>query len=467
MTIGKTIIGLLFLCSAAVARADADGDLNTDGIKNPKPMVANLGMADPHIHIFNNKAYLYSTRDADIQAKGFVMPDWRVWSSSDLIDWKLETIIDPFTTYMGKSNNCWAPDVARKNGKYYFYFSNRNRDTGVLVGKTATGPFKDVLGKPLLPEDLTPAKEYDPTILTEDDKPQTSYIAFGHFRPDDPTYSYMIAKLGSDMISLAEAPKEIKIIGDAPGLKGNDKPNLHKRNGIYYLSAGTSYATSNNVYGPYVRRGYSANRGEFGLDNFGHGNYFEWNNQWFHTWCHFYLGKDVARYRQSYVNYLHYKDNGDMVDDVDYLEKHGDVGTGQYDANWDKIEAEWYMAASKVQKKENAPSKGFSIQEIQNGGYLYFPNIKNIELNSQIVFSVASLNSGVIEVRKGSVTGPLVGACEVKSTGAWDKYQDVNCKVNGLAGTQNLYFVFKGGSGNLFHIDSFAFRNFESKPAER
>ena len=462
MTISKTIVGLLFFCSITVARVDADDNLNTNGTKIIKPMVANVGMADPHIHIFNNKAYLYSTRDADIQAKGFVMPDWKVWSSSDLIDWKLETIIDPAITYMGKSNNCWAPDMAYRDGNYYFYFSNRNRDTGVLVGKTPTGPFKDVLGKPLLPENLTPTKEYDPTILMEDDEAQTSYIAFGHFRPDDPVYYYAIAKLGSDMISLAEEPKEIKITGNAPGLKGNDKPTLHKRNGVYYLSAGTSYATSDNVYGPYVRRGYSANRGEFGLDNYGHGDYFEWNNQWFHTWCHFYMGKNVARYRQSYVNYLHYKDNGEMVDDVDYLEKHGEIGIGQYDANWDKIEAEWYMASSNIQKKENTLSKGFSIQEIQNGGYLYFPNVKNIKPNSQIVFSVASLNSGVIEVRKGSATGALVGACEVKSTGAWDRYQDVSCELKDLIGEQNLYFVFKGGVGNLFNVDSFAF-----KPVER
>ncbi len=449
---------ILFSCASVFARNQNSVIEKTalDSIKKIKPMVADVGMADPHIHIFNNKAYLYATRDGDISAKKFVMPDWKIWTSSDLINWKLESTIDPATTYMGKSDNCWAPDMAFKNNKYYFYFSNGNKNTGVLVGDKPAGPFKDVLGKPFLAEDLTPIAEYDPTVLIDDDAAKTAYIAFGHFRANDPAYYYMIAKLGEDMISLTEAPKKIEITGNAEGLGGNDKPTLHKRNGIFYLSAGTAYATSNNIYGPYVRKGFSANRDEYGLNNAAHGNYFEWNNQWFHTWCHFYLGKDVARYRQSYVNYLHYKDNGEMVDDTDFLDKHGEIGVGQYDANWNKIEAEWYMAADKTAKMEN-PKGGFSIQNIQNGGSLFFPNIKNIKKNSSLTFRAATLNSGTIEVRQGSTKGNLVASCKITSTGAWDNYKDFSCKISSISENQNLYLVFKGSGNNLFNLDYFKF----------
>lgn len=449
------IIGLLFCQATFISCASVK--MTTDSTKKIKPMVADVGMADPHIYIFNNKAYLYATRDGDINAKKFVMPDWKIWTSTDLISWKLETTIDPSSTYMGKSDDCWAPDMAYKNGKYYFYFSNGNVNTGVLVGKTPIGPFKDVLGKPFLPETLTPIKEYDPTVLTDDDKAKNSYIAFGHFRSADPAYYFMIAKLNEDMISLAEEPKKIVITGSAQGFGGNDKPNLHKRNGVYYLSAGTSYATSNNIYGPYIRRGYSANRNEYGLNNAAHGNFFEWNNQWFHTWCSFYLGKDVARYRESYVNYLHYKDNGDLVDDVNYLDKHGNVGIGQYSASWDKIEAEWYMAASAVSKRENATG-GFSVSNTQNGDFLYFPNVKDIKAKSKIMFNVASLNGGTIEVRTQAASGRLVGTCQINSTGSLSKYQDFACELNGVKGNQNLYFIFKGGAGSVVNIDYFKFK---------
>ena len=51
-------------------------------------------MADPHIFIFNGKPFLYSTRDLDSLAKGrFIMPDWHIWSTNDLLHWKHERTI--------------------------------------------------------------------------------------------------------------------------------------------------------------------------------------------------------------------------------------------------------------------------------------------------------------------------------------------------------------------------------------
>ena len=418
------------------------------------PIVPNVGMADPHIRIFNNKAFLYTTRDADSTAQTFVMPDWHIWSSDDLVNWKHERTIYPSETYMGKSNDCWATDIERRNGKYYFYLSNKNIDTGVMVGDSPTGPFTDALGKPMLPKDLTPIKEYDPTILIDDDENHTPYIAFGHHRSTDPNYYFCIARLNEDMISLAEEPREIKITGDVPVLNGNDKPTLHKRNGIYYLSAGTHYAISKNIYGPYEKHGNSGND-NYGLNPQAHGNYFTWNNQWFHTWCHFHLGKDVGRYRQSYITYLHYKNNGEMVSDTDFLDKHFKTGVGQYDALWDKIEAEWFMAAEGISKKES-PTGGFEIQEVQNNAYLYFPNLKNLDKTSEISFSVSSLKGGTIEIRDGKLDGKLLGECQLRKTGSWENYKLFSCKLE-KAETENIYIKFTVNHEDICHLDWFKF----------
>ena len=420
------------------------------------PIVPDVGMADPNIKIFHNKAYLYTTRDADKNAKTFIMPDWHIWSSDDLTDWKHELTIQPTETYIGESNDCWATDVAYKNGKYYLYFSNKNINTGVMVADSPAGPFKDALGKPMIDVNLTTTKEYDPTILIDDDKDNSAYLAFGHYRKDDPDLNYYIAKLNNDMVSLAEEPKEIIINGDADVMIGNDKPNLHKHNGTYYLSAGSHYATSTNVYGPYIRRGNSGNN-KYGLNSMAHGNYFEWNNQCFHTWCHFYLGNEVARYRESYITYLHYKDNGEMVSDTDFLDQHFKTGVGQYDASWEKIEAEWYMAA-KNNSKRDCPNGGFEIQEISNGSYLYFPKVQNIEKFNQITFYASSKNGGLIEIREGSVDGKLLGTCKVKSTGGWEKYQEFSCELTSTKSTKNIYLKFVGEDKDLFHLDWFKFK---------
>ena len=64
-----------------------------------------------------------------------------------------------------------------------------------------------------------------------------------------------------------------------------------------------------------------------------YGNYFMWNNQWFHTWCKFHISKEVAYYRESYLTYLHYKNDGTMVDNTVLLSKHFGNGVDQYNAS--------------------------------------------------------------------------------------------------------------------------------------
>ena len=117
--------------------------------------IVNVSMADPHIRIFGNRAYLYSGWDANMSSTVFNMPSWRIYSSSDLVEWTLETVIEPTQTFMGPSTSCWATDCVEVNGSYYFYFSNGHVDIGVMRAPSPTGPFIDELGAPLFPANLT------------------------------------------------------------------------------------------------------------------------------------------------------------------------------------------------------------------------------------------------------------------------------------------------------------------------
>lgn len=412
------------------------------------PIKKDFGMADPHAYVFNDKVYLFTTRDAVKDAQDFIMPDWHIWSSTDLINWKHERTIEPTETYMGKSNDCWATETVCKNSKYYFYFSNGNKDTGVMVADKPEGPYKDVLHKPFLPSNLTPGKEYDPTLLVDDDG--NAYVIFGHYRNDDENLNYYIARLNDDMISLAESPKIININGSKNILLGNDKPNIHKRNGIYYFSAGMHYATSNNIYGPYTRIGNSGNN-KNGMNSRAHGNYFKWNNQWFNTWCHFHLGKENGRFRESYITYLHYRNNGEMVSDTVLMGKHFENGVGQYDADWDCIEAEWFMAASKENIKIENTQGGFSLGNIERNDYVYYPNICNVKNKKQLIFNLEATGSGTIEIREDSLDGRIIGVGSVKKGN-----KNVTVNITPLINDINIYIIFKDGT-NFCTIDNFSF----------
>src|SRR6476469_7935632 len=166
------------------------------------PIVPNVGLNDPHIHIFNDTAFVYASHDKSINNTAFVMEDWWVWSSPDLVNWTKRSILKPEQTYIAKPfDGCWATDVGYKNGKYYWYFSEKNQQTGVVVGNTPVGRWTDPLGKPLLKSELTGTDEYDMAIF--EDK-GNHYIIFG-------VWDYYIAKLNDDMISLAEKPRKLFI----------------------------------------------------------------------------------------------------------------------------------------------------------------------------------------------------------------------------------------------------------------
>jgi len=420
------------------------------------PIVPDVGMADPHIHIFKDKAYLYCTRDAGgPTSKTWNMPDWNIWSSPDLIHWKHERTILPTETYIGKSIGCWAPDVARFKGKYYLYLSNRNIDTAVMVADDPAGPYHDALGKPILAQDLTPSKEYDPTVLVDDGIP---YLAFGHHMPASAKgdgLSYYLVRLNEDMISLAEKPRPIQFIGNLPS---DDKPDITRHGDRYYLSAGANYSIADNVHGPYhVRPIVGDDSEKYGLNGRAHGKLFDWNNQSFFVWCRFISGKgNEFKYRESLMAYVHYKADGDLVYDRNFLDAHYATGVGQYDAGWDMIEAEWFMASEGNQKTEG-PRGGFEISGTKDGSWVAYPNVNNVPADSGMVFHCSSATGGTIEVREDRADGPLLGTCVISATGGWSDYRETGCQLKNSPGTKKVVFVFKGNSADTIHLDWFRF----------
>jgi len=276
-------------------------DLDKHPIANLKnPLIDEPGMSDPHMLVVNDTCYVFTGHDVGFGISDWVMPDWRIFKSTDLQSWKQVGTISPKDNIMGEGNtNCWAGDIATRHGKYYWYYSNRKEGTGVMVADRPEGPYKDALGDYLV-------DSFDPTIFTDDDN--TPYIIYGEG-------IYKIARLKESMIELDEAPKEIEIIRTSY-FPETDKNSLHKYNGIYYLSCSGYYATSKNIYGPYETQGVV--KDGFGLGTgFGHGDFFVWKGDWYHTWCR-YQNRSKDRVRDCFIAPTYY-DDGVMYDDTRHI----------------------------------------------------------------------------------------------------------------------------------------------------
>lgn len=387
------------------------------------PLIWRKGVCDPHMHVFEDKVYLYATHDAPGHTDGFYMEDWQIWSSEDLIDWRLESVVRPEDFYCGGLNQCWALDAASKEGKYYLYFSTGDWGVGVGVSDNPAGPFEDVLGEALADYRVYPVgvQKWDPCVFIDDDG--SAYLIAGTSKNVEPWDCYLIAKLEDDMIHLAEPMRRLEYIGNP---WPEDKASIHKYGGRYYLTHSSYYAVSDNVYGPYE---YVGNTG----CNIDHGSYFTYKNQTYFASG----GMDNPNpfLRASFLAPCHYRENGEIVIDQKIME----YGCGQYDAVWERIDAAWYFAASRECKVECGD--GSFAAALLQGEYLYFPNIANIEENAVLKICASGAENAVIIIREDSLDGKSLGQCSIgEEKGIYEVA--LQCSH----GKKSLYFVVEGSA---------------------
>jgi len=257
-----------------------------------KPLITHMYTADPSAHVYNGKIFIYPSHDRETDN-----PDNDNGDQYDMVDYHVFSMdkLDGEVTDHGialdmkdvpwVSKQMWAPDIACKNGKYYFYFPARDKDgifrLGVAVGDQPQGPFT--------PEAEPMANSYsiDPCTLVDDDNeaylcwgglwggqlqkwPGNQYDPNGEEPADDqPAIGPRIAKLNEEMTQFSEEVREIQILDEnGEPLKAGDHdrryfegPWLHKHNGKYYLSYSTGnthylvYAEGDNPYGPFTYKG--------------------------------------------------------------------------------------------------------------------------------------------------------------------------------------------------------------------
>lgn len=216
--------------------------------------------ADPSPHWFNGKLFLYATNDQDNSGTYWDSTDWRLFTSPDLKAWKDEGsfLSVKVFAWARPDAKAWAPEVAQRNGKYYFYAPIGGDKIGVAVSENPAGPFLDARGDALIDKARDAnagAEPIDPAVLIDDDG--SAYLLFGTRVPK-------IVRLKRDMVHLDGPIEDIRIDGfpsDDPKKKYGEAPFLNKHGDLYYFSFSTGwpgqivYATSRSPMGPYTYKG--------------------------------------------------------------------------------------------------------------------------------------------------------------------------------------------------------------------
>lgn len=251
-------------------------------------------MADPSVHVFNGKIYIYPSHDWECEnvendnGDQYVMKDYHVLSIDG--DPMTGTVTD-HGKVLGLEDIAWAGrqlwdcDVTEKDGKYYMYFPMKDRNDvfhwGCAIADRPEGPFIPQ------PDPMRGSYSIDMCVF-HDDADGEYYVYFGglwggqlqrykdniHLETpylpegDVPALPSRVVRLSKDMLQYDEEPKPIVIIDEnGEPLKANDPHRffeaswMHKYNGKYYFSYSTGdshllcYATGDNPYGPFTYQG--------------------------------------------------------------------------------------------------------------------------------------------------------------------------------------------------------------------
>lgn len=312
-----------------------------------QPLVEHIYTADPSAHVFDGKIYIYPSHDVEggipfnDNGDHFDMRDYHVLSmdspTSAAVDHGVALDVSDVAW---AERQMWAPDAARKDGKYYLYFPAKRKDgifqIGVAVGDSPVGPFKAE------PEAIAGSYTIDPAVFEDSDGQH--YMYFGGIwggqlqkyrnnvfdekneepADDQPALGPIVARLSDDMKSFAEAPREIKILDEngQPLLAGDHDRRffegswMHKYNGKYYFSYSTGdthflcYAIGDNPYGPFTYGGRILNP-VIGWTT--HHSICEYEGQWYLFYHDSVLSKGLTHLRSVKMTPISYRPDGSIV----------------------------------------------------------------------------------------------------------------------------------------------------------
>lgn len=451
-TARRLLVGMLAVAALAVPAALAAP------ARADNPIVQTIYTADPAPLVHDGRLYVYTTHDED-GSTWFTMKDWRVFSTTDMVNWTDHGSPMSLATFSWAQSDAWAGQVVERDGKFFFYVPVVKRGGGNAIGvgvsDSPTGPFRDAIGRPLVD-----SSEIDPSVMIDDDG--QAYLYYGN-------PNLWVARLNRDMVSLAGSPTRIPLttagFGTRPGNVANrptlyeEGPWVYKRNGTYYTvfaaaccSEFIGYSTSPTPTGPWTYRGVvmPTQGGSFtnhpGVVDYRGRSYFFYHNGA--------LPGGGGFTRSVAVEQFSYGADGSIPQLSMTTAGPPQIEPLDPYVTQQAATTAWAGGVETERSSEGGQNLGW----IENGDWVRVEGVAFGAGAATFTARVASAGGGGrIEVRLDSTSGPLVGTCTVPVTGGWQTWTSVSCPVSGATGTRDLVLRFTGGSGSLFNVTSWRF----------
>lgn len=411
------------------------------------PIIQTLYTADPAPMVHEGTLYLYTTHDEDVTVNDFfTMNDWRVYSTTDVVNWTDHGSPLHYQDFSWASGSAWAGQVVFRNDKFYFYVpvtrKNGGSVIGVAVSDSPTGPFVDPIGAPLVTSDCG---DIDPTVFI--DEGGQAYLYWGN-----PNLCYV--KLNDDMTSYKDGVVKVPLNTGSFGVRSNNErptsyeegPWFYRREDRYYMvfaagpiSEHIGYSTSDSPTGPWTYGGVvmPTEGGSFtnhpGVVDFGGKSLFFYHNSA--------LPGGGGFKRSVAVEEFTYDGSGKIPQL--HMTKEGAAAVAALNP-FARVEAET-MAWSSGVETEVCNEGGMNLTQLDNGDYIKLKEVAFGEGATALELRVAAANPGAVELHLDALDGTLVGTCTVAATGGAQTWASQSCDISGAEGKHDLFLRFTGG----------------------
>jgi beta-xylosidase len=274
--------------------------------------------ADPEAIIYGDTYWIYPTYSDKFHRQVFM----DCFSSPDLVNWtKHERIIDTAEVVWADSA-MWAPGVIENKGKYFLFFAANDvhegevGGIGVAVADQPQGPFKDLLGKPLIQDIVNGAQPIDQFIFK--DKDGSFLMYYGGWGKCN------VVKLKEDFTGILpfDDGEYFREVTPESYVEG---PFMFIRDGKYYFmwSEGgwtgpdykVAYAISDNPFGPFERIGLVLEQDPEVATGAGHHSvlHVPKTDQYYIVYHRRPLGETDGNHRVTCIDKMEFDDNGLII----------------------------------------------------------------------------------------------------------------------------------------------------------
>ena len=261
--------------------------------------------ADPEAVIWDDEYWIFPTASLPFKEQTYL----DAFSSKDLVNWtKHERIIDN-NEVKWLWQAMWAPSIIRKDGSYYLFFAGNDMhekgEGGIGVAKAdrPEGPYKDILGKPLIDEVINGAQPIDQFVFKDTDG--TYYMYYGGWRHCN------VCKLNDDFTGLV------------PFEDGEYYKEVTPENYYFMWSEGgwtgpnycVAYAIADNPLGPFKRESVILKQDPQVGTGAGHHSIIhnERNDKWYIVYHRHPLGSSLGHDREVCIDEMFFDENGKIL----------------------------------------------------------------------------------------------------------------------------------------------------------